>query len=300
MFQTLHCVCRIAEVLVSLQQVGNVKYIKWKMEFHCQTDLLVGLQENASKMEEELKEWNEKVKKARNKFYELNYYTTRQLLVLRSELGKLKTPAPSAYHQAQVMGLLQSISCEITTTCLEEAVKAKMKETSYSETPQDISEGVPTDIVSDYPTSITHNQPSATELLMNSSEDAFSYVDEECEPSEEENAERTFSVDDLNEKQRANYKNLTEKYKYTEEFALKAIEGCPSGEWAELLNWVLEHEAELDNMMQSQINEESIEEKSEGEEEDYFSDVNDSTTESEIPKNEEVRKSSKLGMFLCI
>ena len=119
--QTLHCVCRIAEVLLTLQQVGNVKYIGWIMEFYCKTRLVKDLQCEAKEMEDELVRWNNEVTNARMKFYELNYYTTRQLLVLRHELGKVKTTGCDT-QSLQVMAMLESISKELNPTIVTKSV----------------------------------------------------------------------------------------------------------------------------------------------------------------------------------
>ena len=116
--------CRIAEVLISLQQVGHVQYIGWRMEFYCGGYLVEDLKEQAKKMEEELESWNRAVSQARKEFYELNYYTTHQLLVLRRELGELKSPGQALRlsQQAQVMALLETISNQITPAIVEKVV----------------------------------------------------------------------------------------------------------------------------------------------------------------------------------
>ena len=84
------------------------------------------LQQQARDMEEELQSWEEEVRQAREQYYELNYYTTLQLLTLRQELGRLKTSEqPRAHSQInpQVLALLESISTEITSPRVWEVVK---------------------------------------------------------------------------------------------------------------------------------------------------------------------------------
>ena len=85
------------------------------------------LQQQAKDMEEELQTWEEEVRQARKEYYELNYYTTLQLLTLRQELGRLKTSEqPRAHIQInpQVLALLESISTEITSPHVWEVVKS--------------------------------------------------------------------------------------------------------------------------------------------------------------------------------
>lgn len=71
-------------------------------------------------MEAELSKWKATINYARQEFYELNYYTTVQLLTLRRELSMEK----SAFDIApNVVFLLQSISEEITSGDVREVVK---------------------------------------------------------------------------------------------------------------------------------------------------------------------------------
>lgn len=103
-------------MLLTLQQVGNVNYTGWVLKVQCSTDreLITQLQSQASGMEEELAQWEEDVKSQRENFYELNYYTTLQLLTLRRELGRLKGPGKKAVTiSPEVLALLQSISTEV-------------------------------------------------------------------------------------------------------------------------------------------------------------------------------------------
>ena len=80
------------------------------------------LQQQAKEMEEELRMWEDEVQKARKEYYELNYYTTMQLLTLRKELGKLKTSG-QPHVNPHVLALLQSISTEISPPCVCKVVK---------------------------------------------------------------------------------------------------------------------------------------------------------------------------------
>ena len=117
--QTLHSICEIAEVLMVLQQVGNVKYIGWSITVPCSPELIPELRKLHSLMQTELEDWKEAVRAARQKHYELNYFTTPQLLSLRQELGRL---ASSSSVDLQVVALLQSISPHISTQSIRDAV----------------------------------------------------------------------------------------------------------------------------------------------------------------------------------
>ena len=128
--QTLHSVCRIAEVLLELQQKGNVKYTGWKLTFHCRVDMVNALQQQAKDMEKELQIWEEEVQQVRNKYYELNYYTTLQLLALCKELGRLKTfsqPHFCTEISPHILALLESISTEMSSSYIWEGVTGRQQ-----------------------------------------------------------------------------------------------------------------------------------------------------------------------------
>jgi hypothetical protein len=114
---TLHNVCRIAEVLIDLQRVGNVKYTGWRLQVPCGLISVVPmLHDQAKMMEHELANWKEEVTQKRGDFYELNYFTTLQLLTLRRELGVIKSKPNSgpAAVTPNVLALLESISTQVT------------------------------------------------------------------------------------------------------------------------------------------------------------------------------------------
>ena len=73
-------------------------------------------------MEAELCQWKEKVKSTRLKFYELNYYTTLQLLMLRKQFGTVKNlEKPDVTPDS--LALLQSISSQVTSEMVCDVVK---------------------------------------------------------------------------------------------------------------------------------------------------------------------------------
>ena len=104
-----------------------MKYTEWELRFHCAVDMVDTLQQQAKDMEEELQVWEDQVRQTRKQYYELNYYTTLQLLTLRKELGRLKTSGqPRAHTQINphVLALLESISTEISSPDVWEAVES--------------------------------------------------------------------------------------------------------------------------------------------------------------------------------
>ena len=86
-------------------------------------DIISILQCQAKRMEEELREWKKTVFEARNKFYELNYFTTIQLLVLRQELGAMNAAFGNANVPSNILALLRSISFNITSDNVCKVVK---------------------------------------------------------------------------------------------------------------------------------------------------------------------------------
>ena len=113
---------RIADALLALQQHGSGDYIGWEMNCPCNLPNVVDqLQLVASKLENDLKQWKCEIQKQRDKFYELNYYTTRQLLLLRKELGRLQELGENIV-KPEVMALLLSISRDVSGDVMKEYV----------------------------------------------------------------------------------------------------------------------------------------------------------------------------------
>lgn len=103
---------RIADALIALQQHGSGDYVGW--EIACNLPNVVDrLQQVASKLEADLEQSKHEIQEQRGQFYELNYYTTKQLLLLREELGRLQEPGENMV-KPEAMALLQSISRNIT------------------------------------------------------------------------------------------------------------------------------------------------------------------------------------------
>ena len=237
--QTLHCVCRIAEVLIKLQQAGHVQYIGWRMEFYCQSLLVEDLREQAKEMEDVLQRWNKEVVCARERFYELNYYTTRQLLVLRSELGGLKSEQTSQLHpRAQVMALLESISRAIPPCALAGVVqKAASDLTQVSPRVIEHSPVLPSTPVEREAPLETFSMPALPLVSqLASGTQPVARVALSLPPVR-------LSQEDLSEKQMSLFTDICESMGYGEMTALKAIEEVGDGDWNDIVNW-LKHNGE--------------------------------------------------------
>lgn len=191
--------------------------------FCCQKLLIEELQRQAKEMEKELDCWNKGVVKLRKHFYELNYYTTHQLLVLRRELGKLKSSEAAAHslNWGQVMALLGSISTAIPCAALADVVQQIVKQAKecvnkpfYYTTGDDVSLYQVHQSPSD-----TQNTGTKVKRLPNLSGEVF--------------PEKDLSAD-----QRAYYTRIVEKFDYSKTTALKAIEDVKGGDWNDVENWL--------------------------------------------------------------
>ncbi len=97
-------------------------------------------------MEDELSEWKKMVKERRHDFYELNYFSTLQLLTLRKELGTIKNSERiRAVVPPNVIALLQSISSQITSDLVCDVVHgvASVPITEVMETKDGVEDDVP-------------------------------------------------------------------------------------------------------------------------------------------------------------
>lgn len=96
-----------------LQQHDNSEYIGWELRFPCaQPCIMEELQTISSQMETDLECWKQEVEYQWSQFYELNYFTSQQLLLLREELGRLNN-SDAETVKPEAIALLQSISREV-------------------------------------------------------------------------------------------------------------------------------------------------------------------------------------------
>ena len=89
-------------------------------------------------MENDLQYWKQELTQKRDHFYELNYFTTPQLLSLREELGHFKNNEGLARPiKQEVMTLLQSISREISSDLVKSEVQILISTLAEQEYLQD-------------------------------------------------------------------------------------------------------------------------------------------------------------------
>ena len=144
--QLLSLVRRIAEALIQLQQNGYSNYIGWCLRFSCRevdTELTV-LSQIAQHMNRVLVSWSNNVDIARRMYYELNYYTTKQLLYLRHALRKLQcnysdltkegvsdsTDLFNGLSKSQLLSLLRSTSKDVSGDVLYRLMSCEEEKTS--------------------------------------------------------------------------------------------------------------------------------------------------------------------------
>ena len=197
------------------------------------------LQGLAKHMKDELVEWNKEVTLARKKFYELNYYTMRQLIVLRGELGRLKSGrAPQSLQWGQVMVLLESISSEVTPSALANLVQAvdsqALKEDSENE------EEAHSPVHPNTPAALDHSVKSILLPSLSSVEQLASGRDSPTDTGQGVPHAR-LSLEDLNDEEKACFTDIVEGYDYSEMTALKAINEVGDGDWNDIVNWLKEN-----------------------------------------------------------
>ena len=284
-------------MLIKLQQAGNVKYIGWRMDFCCKVLVVEQLKEQATEMEDELERWNGEVALARKQFYELNYYTTRQLLILRSGL-KLSENSSKPYQWRQVKVLLQSISSKITPTALANMVQEVTSKTSevvevdeHSSVHSDISfEGVsvePSTLVSSPSLLLSHH---------------LALDENHCTTG---STHIGLSQEDLSMNEKQFFTDILENYGYCEMTALKAIEAVNGEDWNDLVNWLQENGDEWEAIFQeAQECEVAQEEEPEDSEiEDYEGSVEDSLEDEDVEAHTDTEKNIRkfcnaLKMFI--
>ena len=133
-------------MLVDLKAEGNISYDGWNLTCSCNADSVEELNQQARIMEDDLKHWRQDLKEAREAYYELNYYTNAQLLVLREKLAEEWTS-----NSPTLLMLLQSISPDIKSHQIRQAILfSQMRASQAGEVPIDACKSVPKPILSKY------------------------------------------------------------------------------------------------------------------------------------------------------
>ena len=256
-------------MLLDLQRLGHVHYIGWKIGFYCQTLLVDAIQGEAKNMEDELERWNKDVAEARERFYELNYFTTCQLLTLRNELGKFKPEQPAQIHlQPQVIALLKSLSSAITPSLPVHLLQHVTKQLSNTGEvkPAGGSERVkkPHKVTAQSENSSISSSAIASTLVLKE-KPRLSVV--------------ALSKESLNDRQKDYVTDIMENFFYSENTAVKIIkEVGDGGDWNDIENWLRENGGTLEDeeMVDDKPNENNMSEQSEVEndEEENEADIN--------------------------
>ena len=261
------------------------------MEFYCQEHLVEHLQKQAKEMEDELKRWNDEVSVARKEFYELNYYTTHQLLILRRELGKLKNSGQTT-QQAQVMALLESISMQITPTIVGNVVhqittqvSEEREESNRPRSP--ISQG-------------NHAPNSEIKFLASPHPSDHHDVVRPAVKSSVSLCQVSLSREKLSAQQEEHFTNIIGNFRYNEITALKAIEVVGDGDWNDIENWLRKNANRFEQeLLQDDQGKEEEEQMSDSEDEEKQMSDHDSEEEIVLETDNEGRvyRSDTLSEF---
>lgn len=237
---------RIADILVLLQQRGNTVYIGLQLKFPCALPNIVQvLQECADKMETHLKQWETTVYGIRDQFYELNYFTTQQLLLLQAELGSIVHNPDTECVRPEVITLLQSISRRITSELLIKNIQ------KIGPLLQPIQSTEPSMI--DMSTRVKEQQVQSNCETENSNlvmEGLFN-----LEKTKSSALLPKLKKEDLNEGQRVIYANVLQNLNCDERIVLLAFERCrsPDNEDA-IMEWCCEYECDDNNDAEEEEN----------------------------------------------
>lgn len=254
--QTLHSICHIADILLNLQQAGNVKYLNWKMIARCSdNELLVDLlQKEARRMEDDLNKWKDEVKKSRMEYYELNNYTTAQLVILRRELGKIKINSGAATADPQVMLLLHSISTDLTPDAVKDSVSKFLLEIASAENRTEAMSIEQHDNVCKQasPVSVSENlhahhqsaplvgSVNLNQFATNVVLDSVSVDIKQSGTISHSKLSAMLSVEELSGKLKDTYVNLTCVFGYSSKLVLGALEHCGEDRFA-VDQWCMDH-----------------------------------------------------------
>ena len=229
-----HGIYHVADALIELQQCGNVSYLGWTMEVACGPDKVEALATQARLMEHELTNWVDKVKQTRKQYYELNYFTTPQLIILRRELGLLKSArANISAISPMVLCLLQSISIDISKETIMKAVNEVELLPLHGEPdslPSALSSVANVDSKSNGQTIVEQKSAKGTKLSVTKRTKAS--AQKSC----------TFAVDKLSHEQREILTYVVDRFGFPQQLVFKAFEVC-KGEVNkyDIQNWCMEN-----------------------------------------------------------
>ena len=283
---------RIAEVLLALRHAGNVAYSERVVAIRCATytqeasnmteepqlleesaaQHVAELNASAKEMENALEEWENEVKKSRSHYYELNYYTTLQLLRLRRELGQMRNNTDKQIDP-EILALLHSISLEVNSDnvshVLNEIEKQRIDLQCAAKLVQSNEETNEDD----------NNSESGQQLLPNSivtedkpeTDDDPLPISRNFTKSEDFTDKPKLTKEELSDIQNEILTDLVEYQGYSKLLVLKAFEECSESANAfDIQVWCTQHEYlkfEEDEETDASISDSSSESSSSDEEE---------------------------------
>ena len=238
------------------------------------------LQHYARKLDTQLTMWKKSVDTAREKYYELNYFTTLQLLELRRELA---LPTRAAMLKPSVLMLLKSISPHISSTVVTKSLQAVQQE--QEATPMDYTE------VEEVIPEISSTQERVEKESMDVSTSS-SNEPAPASPKASPLDKPSLSYEELSEKQQSGFTYLVKRLGYTATYVMRAFQEC--GQDANVYD--IEEWCECNIKQQQEQSKEN--ESSLVSEEDVMSESEQFDTEE---VNEPVASALlKSGRFLCI
>jgi hypothetical protein len=227
------------------------------MEVACGPDKVETLATQARLMEHELASWVDKVKQARKQYYELNYFTTPQLIILRKELGKLKSAhANISAVSPMAISLLQSVSIDISKETIIRAVKEVALLPLHSE-----PDSLPS--LSSVPNGDSKNSCQTASEQKGAKVARLSVVKQVKASSKKSS---TSVADKLTNEQREILMYVIDRFGFPQQLVCKAFEECQGDvNKYDIQNWCLEnadkyqfHEENSDDEPESVLNEEPI------------------------------------------
>ena len=175
------------------------------------------LQHYTRKLDTQLTMWKKSVDTAREKYYELNYFTTLQLLELRRELA---LPTATAMLKPSVLMLLKSISPRICSTVVSKSLQAVQQE--QEATPMDYTEVE--EIIPEISSTQERVERESMDVSTSSSNEPApaspkaSPLDKPSLPA--------LTYEELSEKQRSDFTYLVNCLGYTATYVMRAFQEC--------------------------------------------------------------------------
>ena len=281
-------------MFLNLQQAGNVEHSGSILIFPCaQYDgkqkspvfnervgkqLVELLQDRAKEMEEALNDWEAEIQVARSQYYQLNYYTTLQLLTLRREFGRFKASYSSCVP-TNVLALLHSVLPQITNSTVRDVVwnvTTKLQPFQLDRSSELMEGKIPLSEV----IPLAHNIKASPELAAGSSvvpSDVISLGDSIQPPLGEVSSVRTssvpkaplkmshhpsLSVDDLNDEQTQIFTRCVDFLYHSKSHVLQAFQECgPDANKYDIEDWCDNNDDDDDDVGQKDVSESEDEEE---------------------------------------